>query len=167
MKAAALVPRVLSAPRDLLGASLDVGPLVLSLLGVGISSYLVYSHYRGVPLYCEGVHGCNTVQASEYAEVLGVPLALLGLLLYAALVGAVLGGLLCPLALGELSALAIFGLGLMGFVFSGYLTWVEVARIHAVCLWCTISACLLTIVFILSVVRLLLAARWQADEEEA
>jgi len=167
MKAAALVPRVAFAFRDLPGTSLGVGPLVLSVLGMGVSSYLVYSHYQGVPLYCAGAHGCDTVQASEYAEILGVPMALLGLLLYVALVGAALGGLLRPVALGEVSALAVFGLGLMGFVYSGYLTWVEVARINALCLWCVISACLMTVVFILSVVRLLLPARWQVDEEEA
>ena len=167
MKAGTLVRRVPFASRDLLTTSLGVGPLVLSVPGMGVSSYLVYSHYQGVPLYCAGAHGCDTVQASEYAELLGVPVALLGLLLYVALVGAALGGLLWPLALGELSALAVFGLGLMGFVYSGYLTWVEVARIDAICLWCTISACLMTVVFILSVVHLLLRARWQADEEEA
>lgn len=167
MKAGALVRRVSFAPRDLLSASLVVGPLVLSVLGIGVSSYLVYSHYRGVPLYCEGVHGCDTVQASEYAELLGVPVALLGLMLYLALVGAALGGLLWPVVLGEVSALAVFGLGLMGFVYSGYLTWVEVARINALCLWCTISACLLTIVFILSVVHLLVPIGWGGEEEEA
>lgn len=166
MKAAALVPREAFASRDVLGTSLGLGTLVLSLLGVGVSSYLVYAHYRGVPLYCEGVQGCNIVQASEYAELLGVPMALLGLLLYVALVGAALGGLVWPLALGEVSALAVFGLGLMGFVHSGYLTWVEVFRIEAICLWCTISACLLTVVFILSVVHLLVPTRWQGDEEE-
>lgn len=167
MKAAALVPRVPFAPRDLVSVSVGLGSLVLSLLGVGVSGYLVYSHYQGVPLYCAGASGCDTVQASEYAELLGVPVALLGLLLYLALVGAVVAGLLWPLALGEVSALGVFGLGLMGFVYSGYLTWVEVARINALCLWCTISACLLTIVFILSVVHLLFLAPWQADEEEA
>lgn len=167
MKAAALVPRVAFASRELLGMSLGVGPLVLSVLGLGVSSYLVYSHYSGVPLYCEGVRGCDTVQASKYAEMLGVPVAVLGLLLYVALVGAALGGLAWPLTLGEVSALAVFGLGLMGFVYSGYMTWVEVFRIEAICLWCTISACLLTVVFILSVVHLLLRARWQGDEEEA
>lgn len=167
MKAGAIVRRVSFSARDLLSMSLLLIPLVLSMIGVGVSIYLTYSHYQGVPLYCEGVHGCDTVQASEYAEVLGVPMAVLGLMLYLALVGAVLGGLLWPAALGELSALAVFGLGLMGFVYSGYLTWVEATRIHAFCMWCIISACLLTIVFILSVVHLLVPTGWGGEEEEA
>lgn len=166
MKAVAVVPRALAPPRHVLAGLLTVAPLVLSVIGVGISGYLTYSHYSGTPLYCEGVHGCNEVQASEYAELLGIPVALLGMLLYVALIGCVLGGLVWPISLGETSVLGVFGLGLMGFVYSGYLTWVEIFRIEAVCVWCTVSACLLTIVFILSVAHLLLRARWQGDEEE-
>jgi uncharacterized membrane protein len=167
MKAAAVFPRALAPPRHLLAGVLTLAPLALSAVGVGVSAYLTYSHYGGTPLYCEGVHGCDTVAASEYSVLVGIPVAVLGMLLYVGIIACALGGLVWPVTLGDASALGVFGLGLMGFVYSGYLTWVEIFRIEALCLWCVISACLLTIVFILSVAHLLLRARWQDDEEEA
>ena len=50
----------------------------LAFAGFVISLYLTFVHYRGYVSPCYVVHGCETVQTSKYAVVLGVPLALLG-----------------------------------------------------------------------------------------
>jgi uncharacterized membrane protein len=53
------------------------------------------------------------------------------------------------------SLLIIFGLALVGFLFTAYLVYVEVALIHALCPFCITSQISMTVVFVLSVIRLL------------
>ncbi len=59
---------------------------VLALVGIGIAGYLTYLHYAGGSPYCiAGGSGCERVQESEYAKIVGIPVAVLGLVAYAAL----------------------------------------------------------------------------------
>jgi uncharacterized membrane protein len=129
--------------------------LGLAVIGFGVATYLTVVHYVGFQLLaCSGAHGghssCQTVQSSQWSEVAGIPVALLGLIGY---IG-ILGSLLVPDR--EESRLATLGLTLIGFAFSGYLTYRELYSIHAICEWCVSSAVILTILFACSVVRYLL-----------
>lgn len=54
--------------------------LVLSLVSLGISILLTYSHYSGVPVPCSVTNGCETVLASKYAVMFGLPLSVWGIL---------------------------------------------------------------------------------------
>ena len=74
-------------------------------------------------------------------------MALIGLIGYIA----ILGSLLAPDR--EESRLATLGLTLIGFLFSGYLTYRELFSIHAICEWCASSAVILTILLICAVIR--------------
>jgi uncharacterized membrane protein len=100
----------------------------LAAASVGVAAYLVHAHYSGGAVVC-ATGGCETVQQSPYAEILGVPVALVGLL------GSV--GILLTLVRGHrLGRAAGLALTLCGLVFAGYLVVVQVAVIHAVCVWC-------------------------------
>jgi len=129
---------------------------LLAIGGVAVSSYLAYGSIGDRSLFCELGHGCDTVQASEYSVVLGVPIAVWGALLYLAILAAAIAGLSFSSRFGELSSLALFGMGLAGTLYSGYLAWVELYRIEAVCMWCTISAIIITAVLVASAVDLAL-----------
>ena len=124
---------------------------LLSLIGVGISGYLTWSHLVGQSPYCGGYHGCETVQNSPYAEVGGVPVAAIGLLGYLLLLGL---SLLRDRVQGEtafyLSA-ALFGTATVGFLYSLYLTYLEAFVIRAWCFWCVTSALVITAIFALTV----------------
>ena len=48
-------------------------------------------------------------------------------------------------------------LSLAGFGFSAWLTYVEVVRLDAICIWCVGSAICMTLLAVLSVARLLSA----------
>src|SRR5262249_24814362 len=95
-----------------------------------------------------GGGGCEKVQSSSYAELAGVPVALLGLIGY---VGIVLSLLFLP---DETGRLAVAFLSLVGVRVSMYLERAELFPIHAVCQWCGGSAVLMTLLAILSVIRL-------------
>jgi uncharacterized membrane protein len=122
--------------------------LVLAILGLGIAGYLTYVHYANVDPVCNIAHGCHKVQTSEYAKLAGVPVALLGLLGYAGIFGA----LLIP---GETGRMAAALLSMIGFGFSMYLTYRELFTIDAICQWCVASAVLMTGLAVVCVWRLL------------
>ena len=129
--------------------ALRIAMIVLAVIGLGVAAYLTYVHYAGVKPACTAGESCTKVQTSVYSKLAGVPVALIGLLGYVA----ILGSLLAPES--ENSRLVTTGLTLVGFGFSAYLTYRELFSIHAVCEWCASSAVIMTVLVILSVWRFL------------
>jgi uncharacterized membrane protein len=131
---------------------LRVATAVLAVAGIGIAGYLTWVHYAGLdPVCVGGGGGCEEVQASRWAELAGIPVALLGLIAYAT----ILASLALPDELGR--NVAAF-LSLVGFGFSAWLTYVELEKIDAVCQWCVASALVMTALAAVSVTRLLRGA---------
>jgi uncharacterized membrane protein len=117
---------------------LRVAVAVLALLGLAVAGYLTYVHYAELePICAGGGGGCERVQSSSYAELAGVPVALLGLAGYAL----ILLSLWVPGDTGRVAG-ALFAL--IGFGLSAYLTWLELFEIDAICQWCVVSAVLMT-----------------------
>ena len=105
----------------------------LALAGLGIATYLLAVRVLGEAPACGPVKGCETVAASEYATVAGVPVALFGVLFSMVLVGACLTWW----RLADRRALyAAYGLGLAGIIAVLYLTYLELFVIEAICVWC-------------------------------
>ncbi len=129
--------------------ALRTAGLVLVVLGIGVAGYLVYVHYADIDPVCNIAHGCHKVQTSEYAKLAGIPVALLGLLGYLTLLGA----LLVPQ--GETARMVAALVALVGFGFSMYLTYRELFTIDAICQWCVASAILMTGLAVVCTVRLL------------
>jgi uncharacterized membrane protein len=125
---------------------LRIAILVLSVIGIGVAGYLTYVHYAGLKVLCLSSGGCETVQASSFAKLDGVPVAVLGLAGYI--------GILGSLAIRtELGRVAGFAIALIGFGFSMYLTYRELFTIKAICQWCVSSAVLMTVLAILTAIR--------------
>jgi uncharacterized membrane protein len=130
-------------------AALRRATLALGLVGLAIAGYLTYVHYAGLQPFClAGGGGCETVQSSRWASLAGVPVAVLGLAGYAA----ILATLALPEDPGRTAAAL---LALAGFGFSAYLTYLELFEIHAICQWCVASAVVMTLLAGVSVARLL------------
>ena len=123
---------------------------VVAAAGLAIAGYLTVVHYAGGTPVCAVSHGCATVQQSAYAKLGGVPVALLGLLGYAAILATLARD-------GEAARTATAFLALAGFGFSAWLTYVEVERLDAICSWCVGSAICMTLLAALSVGRMLAA----------
>lgn len=112
----------------------------LSLIGVVLASYLTWVHFDVGSLVC-GLGDCHTVQASEFATIGPIPVAVLGLAMYAAVLACNLLIRLKPESESPATIVA-FAVALSGSVYAVYLTWIEVAVIDAICQWCVVSAAL-------------------------
>ena len=93
----------------------------VALAGLGIAGYLTAVHYSGGTPVCAIAHGCSIVQNPDYSRLAGVPIAVLGLLGYVAILAALARD-------GEAWRTAAAFLALAGLGFSGWLTYVEVGR---------------------------------------
>jgi uncharacterized membrane protein len=101
----------------------------LALFGLAISIYLTWVHYADVEPVCTGISDCEKVQTSDYAELAGIPVAVLGIVGYLA----ILASLALRVEVTVLLAYTAAG-------FSAYLTWAELFEIEAICQWCVASA---------------------------
>jgi uncharacterized membrane protein len=119
-----------------------------ALIGLAVAAYLSYVHYAELePICAGGGGGCEKVQNSSYAELAGIPVALLGLVGYAL----IFASLWLPADNGKIAGTL---LALVGFGFSAYLTWVELFEIDAICQWCVASAALMTLLAVATSCRL-------------
>ena len=112
--------------------------LGLSLLAVGLTAYLTITHYTDpTALACPdtGIVNCTAVTTSSWSVILGVPVALIGLL-WAASMTALNSSWAWRSSARWLDAarLVLSGAGAL-MVF--YLVYVELFRVDAICLWCT------------------------------
>ncbi|MFN8557511.1 MAG: vitamin K epoxide reductase family protein [Dehalococcoidia bacterium] len=134
-----------AVPRSRQGIMLTIAALAAA--GAGISAYLTFVHLTHRSVFCAGFSSCDTVNASPYAELAGVPVALLGLGAYVVILGLALAAGRVTWAEPALLLTAFFGL-----LYSAYLTWIELAVIHAVCAWCVASAIVITAITALAVI---------------
>lgn len=94
-----------------------------------------------------GSHGCERVADSSYAHLLGVNIALLGVVGYLIL-------LATAMLRGDGARMAGFLVSLAGFAYSVYLTYIELFVVEAVCQWCVASAAIMTLLFAVSATRM-------------
>ena len=125
---------------------LRIVAIVLALVGIGIASYLTYVHYDDVQVLCTGGGGCEKVQKSEYSKFIGIPVALMGLLGYIAI-------LIALIPRGETPALIAAAIALGGFGFSMYLQYRSFVTLDAHCVWCMGSAAVMTLLAIVTTTR--------------
>ena len=127
---------------------------ILCLAGGVVAAYLVYVETAQVHAVCGPVGDCNTVQQSQYARLFGVlPIGILGLAGYLALLGAWMVGRYGTERLARLGSMALLGMSSVGVLFSIYLTFLEPFVIGATCAWCLSSAVIMTALMWLSAIH--------------
>lgn len=109
--------------------SLRIAAALVAVAGLGIAGYLTWAHYAHATVVCVAGGGCETVQSSEYSEIAGVPVALLGVIAY----GTILALILWDAPVARLGAAT---LALVGMLFGAYLLAVQLFVIDATCSWC-------------------------------
>lgn len=123
---------------------------LLALVGLLVATYL-WLYKIGVigELKC-GTGGCEYVQASRYAALFGIPVAFYGVVGYAALLGVSLAGLEPAFLADPRVRTLLAALATAGFLFTLYLTALELFVLHAICRWCVASAVIITAIWVLS-----------------
>jgi uncharacterized membrane protein len=118
--------------------------LVLSALGIILSLYLTYMHFtESQAAFCAAGSDCDTVRQSGFSTIMGIPVAATGVAGYSVILIVFLSGMK-----KRTKWLLLYILALAGFVFSAYLTYLELFVIKAMCMYCIFSAVLMTIIFI-------------------
>lgn len=127
----------------------------LAGLGSLVSIYMTIYKLTDNNTMCLGSGDCATVNASAYSEIFGIPVALVGV-----------GGYLAILTVllleqygksrffKENGVLTVFGLSVGGFGFTLYLVYVEAVLLKAWCPFCVVSQVTMTILFIITIIRL-------------
>jgi len=137
--------------------------LALAVVGLGISSYLTYTHWADASVACGGFGSCDVVNNSEYAEVAGIPVAFLGALCYLALIASALAWLWWRPSGPAWPVMFFWGLSLVGTLYSAYLTYVELFVLEAICVYCVASAAVILASLLVSTGWIVRAV--QAQEE--
>jgi uncharacterized membrane protein len=127
--------------------TLRLGSAAIALAGIGVATYIAVAEAGGnSPACLAGGSGCETVADSEYSHLLGVNVAVYGIVGYVLL----LASTFIP---GDAGRFGGFLLALIGFGFSAYLTYLELFVIEAICQWCVASAVLMTLLLVINGVR--------------
>jgi uncharacterized membrane protein len=126
----------------------------LSLAGVFLATYLTLYKLGYIGTLACGTGTCEKVQTSKWASLLGAPLALWGVGFYAAMFVLSLAGSLGTLVESRATSVALVVMSAWGVLFSAWLTYLEIAEIHAICRYCVASATLVLILFAVSVADL-------------
>lgn len=114
----------------------DWTAIALGVIAVAIAAYLTLVHYEEDLLVCSVLHGCATVQQSDYAMIGPVPVALLGLLASLAMVAVAIWRLVNQSADRFLATAILAGMLLASLLYLSYLTYLELFVIDAICQWC-------------------------------
>ena len=128
--------------------------VALVIVGLLVSIYMTIYKVTSNDAMCLGSGDCSTVNASKYSEVNDIPVAVLGVIGYLAIL-AVHYFENRNRFFKQNSTLMIFGLSLTGFIFTVWLIYVEIALLKAICPFCVTSQVAMTIIFIIAVIRLI------------
>jgi len=122
----------------------------LAVLGILDSLYLSYVKIAHAKPFCSGLGDCETVNSSAYSTFAGIPIAFLGVGMYAVIFILSMWGPKLPGLLATYAPLIVFGMALGGVLYSAYLTYLELYVIEAICIYCVGSAILITLIFLSS-----------------
>lgn len=130
--------------------------VLFSFAGFLDATYLAVKHYLGTPINCSIFAGCEKVTTSQYATLLGIPVALLGAIYYLLILVLVIAYLDTT---KERVLYFTARLTPIGFLASLWFLFLQLFVIKALCLYCVISALTSTTLFILGIILLKLKGR--------
>ncbi len=127
---------------------------VLALIGMFVALYLTLYKTGQIGSITCSIGSCETVNTSQWSTFLGLPVAAWGLGFYITALFVAIIGSSDRWADERAPAIVLVALSGWGVLFSGWLTYLELFVIHAICMWCVISAIIVTLIFITSVLDL-------------
>jgi uncharacterized membrane protein len=126
----------------------------LALAGIFISLYLTLYKLGIIGELSCSIGSCETVNTSKWSRFLGLPVAAWGLFFYIDVFAVALVGTMARFEDEPIISAVLAAEAAVGVLFSAWLTYLELAVIHAICIWCVISAVIVTLIFVVSVADL-------------
>jgi uncharacterized membrane protein len=126
----------------------------LALAGIFISLYLTLYKLGIIGELSCSIGSCETVNTSKWSRFLGLPVAAWGLFFYIDVFAIALVGTMARFEDEPIISAVLAAEAAVGVLFSAWLTYLELAVIHAICIWCVISAVIVTLIFVVSVADL-------------
>ncbi|MFL5544337.1 MAG: vitamin K epoxide reductase family protein [Gemmatimonadaceae bacterium] len=126
----------------------------LALAGIFISLYLTLYKLGVIGELSCSIGSCETVNTSKWSQLLGLPVAAWGLFFYLDVFAIAFVGTMPRFEDERLISMVLTIQAGIGVLFSGWLTYLELAVIHAICIWCVTSAVIVTLILVASVVDL-------------
>lgn len=129
--------------------------VLLVAVGLVISGYLTYTKVSSTDILCveAQIFNCAAVEQSQWSNIMGIPVSILGLLGYVSM------GILFALELRFPShhlqiSLLTFTITLIAWLFSMWLVYVQAAILQTFCQWCLSHELNITVLFVLVIYRL-------------
>lgn len=141
-----------------------MGLAVVALCGVLLAAYLTLHHFGIIGTLACGTGSCEKVQTSRWATFLGVHVAIWGLVYYVLLFAVSLAAVHERYTDDRRFSIALLGLTGWGVLFTGWLIWLELFRIHAICRWCMGSAAIVAMLFVIALLDYRAQARTVVSE---
>ena len=126
----------------------------LALAGIFISIYLTLYKLNVIGELTCSIGSCETVNSSKWSRFLGLPVAAWGLLFYLDVFAIALLATLPRFEDERVLSVVLVAESAIGVLFSAWLTYLELAVIHAICIWCITSAVIVTLIFAVSLADL-------------
>ncbi|MBD3251905.1 thioredoxin domain-containing protein [Candidatus Uhrbacteria bacterium] len=120
----------------------------LALMGLFIASYLFITYTYSTSIACGTGHGCDLVRASQWSNWYGIPTPLLGMIYYTIIAGL----LIIRTVFSGWKTVWMYRLLMVsvsvGVIESGFLTFLQIFEIKAICSWCIASSVTAALMFI-------------------
>jgi uncharacterized membrane protein len=126
----------------------------LSLAGIFISVYLTLYKLGVIGELTCSIGSCETVNTSRWSVFLGLPVAAWGLFFYIDVFVIAVVGTMPRFEDVPVISVVLAAEAAIGVLFSAWLTYLELAVIHAICIWCVTSAAIVTAILAVSVADL-------------
>ena len=126
----------------------------LALAGIFISLYLTLYKLGVIGELSCSIGSCETVNTSKWSTFLHLPVALWGLLFYVEVFVVSLVGTIPRFENESFVSILLVAEAAIGVIFSAWLTYLELAVIHAICIWCVTSAVVVTAILFVSLADL-------------
>jgi uncharacterized membrane protein len=126
----------------------------LALAGIFISLYLTLFKLGVIGELTCSIGSCETVNTSRWSTFLHLPVAAWGLLFYSEVFVISLVGTMPRFENEPILSLLLVAEAAFGVLFSAWLTYLELAVIHAICIWCVTSAAIVLAILLVSIADL-------------
>lgn len=137
-----------------MSSRLHTSSLALSVVGLLNAAYLSWTRLVNTTIYCgPGSSACDAVSNSIYGQILGIPVAYIGLVSYITILALLLLESRSEFVQTN-GPVAVFGLTLIGTLFSGYLQYASIFLLREICPYCVVNAIIMLSLLVISILRL-------------